>query len=205
MIAELLGAAGGWAVVEMIAVGTGPGTFTGLRIGIATALALGRARDLPLAGVSTLASLALAADPAAAGGRLRRRARRPGRPPPRGVRRRLGDWVADRRRAPPRAGHRPRRLCPGCRPPRWRRMRSPAPLGRSAAVWPSATGRRSTVPCSRRGGSRSPSAASPQHRVDAAVHARLARAGLAVDGDAVRPEYLRAPDAELARRAVPAP
>ena len=62
LIAELLAADGGWSAVETIAVGTGPGTFTGLRIGIATALALSRARELPLVGVSTLASLALAAD-----------------------------------------------------------------------------------------------------------------------------------------------
>nr|MDQ2897905.1 tRNA (adenosine(37)-N6)-threonylcarbamoyltransferase complex dimerization subunit type 1 TsaB [Actinomycetota bacterium] len=67
LIEELLATGGGWSAVDTIAVGTGPGTFTGLRIGIATALALGQARDLPVTGVSSLASLALGADVAGDG------------------------------------------------------------------------------------------------------------------------------------------
>jgi tRNA threonylcarbamoyladenosine biosynthesis protein TsaB len=53
---------GDWSAVERIAVGIGPGGFTGLRLGIATARALSQARDLPLVGVSSLAALAAPVD-----------------------------------------------------------------------------------------------------------------------------------------------
>ena len=43
--------------VEAIVVGTGPGTFTGLRIGLATARSLGFALRIPVRGVGTLDSL----------------------------------------------------------------------------------------------------------------------------------------------------
>jgi tRNA threonylcarbamoyladenosine biosynthesis protein TsaB len=55
----------GAASVEGVAVGRGPGGFTGLRIGIATAAAWARARGVPIASVGTLEILACSA--AAAG------------------------------------------------------------------------------------------------------------------------------------------
>lgn len=56
-IEEVVEASGGWAEIGMIAVGLGPGSFTGLRIGISTARALAQSRSLPIAGVPSTSAL----------------------------------------------------------------------------------------------------------------------------------------------------
>ncbi len=55
-------AAGGWDSVDRLAVGLGPGSFVGIRIGIATARGLAASTGLPVSGVCTLDALGRALD-----------------------------------------------------------------------------------------------------------------------------------------------
>jgi tRNA threonylcarbamoyladenosine biosynthesis protein TsaB len=60
LVEEVVSTAG-WDEIDRIAVGVGPGGFTGLRLGIATARGLAQARNIPLVGVSSLGALAAGA------------------------------------------------------------------------------------------------------------------------------------------------
>jgi tRNA threonylcarbamoyl adenosine modification protein YeaZ len=61
MIGEVMGAAGWrWKDVEVLAVGVGPGSFAGIRAGVAAARGLALAADLPCFGIGSLEALATA-------------------------------------------------------------------------------------------------------------------------------------------------
>ena len=57
-------AGAGFPALDRIGVTVGPGSFTGLRVGLAFALGLGAALDRPVVGISTLDALAASAGPA---------------------------------------------------------------------------------------------------------------------------------------------
>lgn len=71
LLAQMLAGAGAGARdLTALVIGLGPGSFTGLRIGLATAKGLCYAAGIPLVGASSLAAMALAAAPDAEEGEL---------------------------------------------------------------------------------------------------------------------------------------
>jgi tRNA threonylcarbamoyladenosine biosynthesis protein TsaB len=67
-VERAVAAAGGWEEVDLLAVGLGPGSFTGLRVGIATGRGLSVSLGLPARGVCTLDAVAAGIGEAGAAG-----------------------------------------------------------------------------------------------------------------------------------------
>lgn len=160
-----------FADVRRIGVGVGPGTFTGLRIGVATARALAQATNAELAAVSTLQALAEAAG---------------------GERAILA--VLDARRgeafvAAYREGV--ELMAPAAVAPEQLAALAEPSRGPWLAVGDGAVRFRDRLEPA----ADVPADASALHRVSALAVCRLARTALAVDRDALLPEYVRAPDA----------
>ncbi|MFL5869507.1 MAG: tRNA (adenosine(37)-N6)-threonylcarbamoyltransferase complex dimerization subunit type 1 TsaB [Solirubrobacterales bacterium] len=58
VVERALEAAGGWDAIGTIGLGVGPGSFTGLRVGVSTGRALAQAKGLEIAPIGSLAALA---------------------------------------------------------------------------------------------------------------------------------------------------
>jgi tRNA threonylcarbamoyladenosine biosynthesis protein TsaB len=196
LLVEVLERAGSdWAELDRIAVGTGPGTFTGLRIGVATARALARAHALALVGVSTLQSLALGA---ALGQGAEAQIGSPAVVVPVLDARRGEVFAAAWPVPPPATGDWEPLLSPLAQAPRAlaetleRLGPDRLAIGEGALAFRAVLERSGTV---------IPEDPSELHRVSAINHCRLAGGVASQDYDRVAPEYLRLPDAELTRLA----
>ncbi|WP_217920776.1 tRNA (adenosine(37)-N6)-threonylcarbamoyltransferase complex dimerization subunit type 1 TsaB [Miltoncostaea oceani] len=171
------------ADIEGIVVGVGPGGFTGLRIGLATALGLGQALRVPVTGASSLEALALGIADGAPAGTL------------------VAPVLDARRRELFAAAYRVREggldevvapvaIAPADLAAALRAHGTPVLVGGDGLA--AAGGVFDAAPFT------SPPPGSPRHRVGAAALARRVAQG---GGVPARPVYARLPDAEVNRRA----
>jgi tRNA threonylcarbamoyladenosine biosynthesis protein TsaB len=172
----------GWDEVDRVGVGVGPGTFTGLRIGVATARAIAQSSGAGLVGVSTLEALAREAQAPAGDG--------------------TEPWhgpvlaVLDARRgeafaAAWRGGARV--LEPVAVPPDGLAALAGDEAGPWLAVGDGAVKFRERLES---GGIAVPPDESPLHRISGVALCRLAEVAPLADRDALVPDYVRAPDAK---------
>jgi tRNA threonylcarbamoyladenosine biosynthesis protein TsaB len=189
LIAEVLErAGGGWEGVELLAVGVGPGTFTGLRIGVATARALARAREIPLVGVSSLHALALGAiDEAGERAVLAVIDARRGEAF-------AAAWQGEERVLEPSA------LGPEALAQAVERLAGTRRDARGEAPLAVGDGALRFTAQLEMAGAELPPPSSRLHRISAINHCRLAAGLRDTSQDEVEPAYLRAPDAEIAYR-----
>lgn len=168
----------GWDDVTRIGVGVGPGTFTGLRIGVATARALATALPAEVVPVSSLEALALGAAPAEDVLAV--------------IDARRGEAFA----AAFRSGHR-QEPAAALAPDALAALAGPGRI----AVGDGAVRYRAALADA---GIAVPPDADARHRVAGGPLARLALAGAPVPVATLVPDYVRLPDAELHRRRVAA-
>jgi tRNA threonylcarbamoyladenosine biosynthesis protein TsaB len=193
LVVDVLHATGtDWAEVDRIAVGTGPGTFTGLRIGVATAHALARARGIDLVGVSTLHSLARGAIAQGASGGRSHEAVMAVIDARRGEVFAAGWGAAEAARADARPVVSPRALAPDA---------LADTMGSDARAWlavgEGAVEFRAVL---EHAGAQIPEPDSDLHRVSAVEHCRLGFGLRPEPPEGIKPEYLRLPDAEISLR-----
>jgi tRNA threonylcarbamoyladenosine biosynthesis protein TsaB len=179
-----------WSGVARICVGTGPGGFTGLRVGVSTARALSQSHDLPIVGVSSLEALARGVELTSPN-----EIDLPGHPDAHGpviavIDARRGEVFAAIYRHH-RTTMEPMAIAPGELAERVAARRE---WGRSPmlGVGDGAIRFRAEL---ERAGVAVPSDSSRAHRVSALMVCRLGRARDPVDRDALLPDYRREPDA----------
>ena len=176
---ELLAEAGaGWNDVARIGVGVGPGTFTGLRIGVATGRALAQASGAELAAVSTLQALARGSAGDAACLAL--------------IDARRGELFAGAWLRDGAALIEPQPVAPGLLTSLLTGDREWLAIGDGALRY------REQVEAA---GTTVLPDDDPRHRVDGAALCALAATATPVPVEQLLPDYLRLPDAEIARRA----